>query len=172
MPRSPANRSKFALVPVRAADNLLLVDADPVELVRSGYNAISRAYRGDDDPARKYDPWLTGLLERIPGGGQVLDVGCGCGIPVARRLAAAGYQVTGVDVSDVQIERARRLVPGAVFLRADATETDFPSGSFDAVVCLYALIHMPLDRQPRLLRDIARWLRPAAGSWPSPGRTP
>ena len=92
-----------------------------------------------------------------------MDVGCGCGVPVARQLAAAGYQVTGVDISDVQVERARRLVPAAVFLRADATELDFPPGSFDAVVCLYALIHMPLDRQPRLLRDIARWLRP--GGW-------
>jgi SAM-dependent methyltransferase len=139
------------------------VDGDPVELVRAGYNAISRDYRGDDDPANKYDPWLADLEGRIPDRGRVLDIGCGCGVPVARRLAAAGHQVTGVDVSDVQIERARRLVPGATFLRADATETDFPPGSFDAVVCLYALIHMPIDRQPRLLREIARWLRP--GGW-------
>ena len=139
------------------------MDADPVELVRSGYNVLSLHYRSDDDPARGYEPWLSGLRERIPSGAQVMDVGCGCGVPVARQLAAAGYHVTGVDISDVQIERARRLVPGADFLRADATELDFPPGSFDAVVCLYALIHMPLDRQPRLLRDIARWLRP--GGW-------
>lgn len=39
----------------------------------------------------------------------------------------------------------------------------FPPGSFDAVVCLYALIHMPFDEQPRLLRRIAGWLRP--GGW-------
>jgi ubiquinone/menaquinone biosynthesis C-methylase UbiE len=68
-----------------------------------------------------------------------------------------------VDISDVQIERARRLVPGATFIRADVTEIDFPAAGFDAVVCLYALIHMPLHRQPRLLRDIVRWLRP--GGW-------
>jgi hypothetical protein len=55
------------------------MDADPVDLVRSGYNSISRDYRGDDDPAREYGPWLAGLLERIPGRGQVLEVGCGCG---------------------------------------------------------------------------------------------
>ena len=139
------------------------MDADPVEQVRSGYNAVSWRYRGDDDPAHEYDTWLALLQKRIPSHGKVLDIGCGCGIPVARRLAAAGHQVTGVDVSDVQIERARRLVPGAVFFRTDATETGFPPGNFDAVVCLYALIHMPLDRQPRLLRDIARWLRP--GGW-------
>lgn len=150
-------------MPLRTADNLPLMDADPVELVRSGYNAISRAYRSDDDPDREYGPWLASLLERIPGRGHVLDIGCGCGVPAARRLAAAGHHVTGVDISDVQVERARRLVPGAVFLRADATDLDFPPGSFDAVICLYALIHMPLGRQPRLLRDIARWLRP--GGW-------
>ena len=139
------------------------MDADPVELVRSGYNAISRDYRGDDDPAREYEPWLASLRDRIPRGGPVLDLGCGCGVPVARRLAAAGHRVTGVDISDVQVERARRLVPGAGFLRADVTDLDFQPGSFDAVVCLYLLIHLPLDRQPVLLRRIARWLRP--GGW-------
>jgi len=61
----------------------------------------------------------------------------------------------------VQIERARRLVPAGRFLRADATEVRFPSESFDAIVCLYALIHMPLAAQPRLLRHAASWLRPA-----------
>jgi SAM-dependent methyltransferase len=84
-------------------------------------------------------------------------------VPLARDLAAAGYAVTGVDLSAVQVERARRLVPTARFLHADAGEVSFPASSFDAVVSLYALIHMPLDEQPRLLRRIGRWLRP--GGW-------
>lgn len=37
---------------------------------------------------------------------------------------------------------------------------DFPPASFDAVVSLYALIHLPLDEQPQLLARIAGWLRP------------
>ena len=52
--------------------------------------------------------------------------------------------MTGVDLSEVQIERARQLVPRATFIRADATEVAFPTESFDAVVCLFALIHIPL----------------------------
>lgn len=106
---------------------------------------------------------MADLLRCLPGRGHVLDIGCGCGVPMARGLAAAGHDVTGVDVSDVQIERARSLVSGATFVRADAMALDFPDESFDAVVCLYALIHMPLDRQPGLLRGIGRWLRP--GGW-------
>lgn len=139
------------------------MDTDPADLVRSGYNALSHHYRGDDDPTEQYDRWLADLLARLPQHGHVLDIGCGCGVPVARRLASAGHQVIGVDISDVQIERARSLVPAATFIRADATALDLPDESFDAVVCLYALIHMPLDRQPRLLHTIARWLRP--GGW-------
>jgi ubiquinone/menaquinone biosynthesis C-methylase UbiE len=139
------------------------MDTDPTELVRSGYNALSRHYRGDDDTTEQYDRWSAELLARLPERGHVLDLGCGCGVPVARRLTAAGHQVTGVDISDVQIERARSLVPDATFIRADATALDLPPATFDAVVCLYALIHMPLDQQPRLLHDIARWLRP--GGW-------
>ena len=91
----------------------------------------------------------------------MLDLGCGCGVPVARSLAAAGYRVTGVDISEVQIERARRLVPAGTFIGADATVIGFPLRSFDAIVCLYSLIHMPLAAQPGLLRRAAGWLRPA-----------
>lgn len=136
------------------------METNPADLIRSGYNALSRRYRGDDDTAPGYDHWLADLQNRLPGHSQVLDIGCGCGVPVARQLTAARHQVTGVDISDVQIERARQLVPAATFIRADAAELDFPPGSFDAVICLYTLIHMPLDRQPQLLKDIARWLRP------------
>ncbi len=130
-------------------------------MVRRGYDALSYHYRSDDADEDEYAPWLADLKARLPPRGSVLDVGCGCGVPVARSLAGAGHDVTGVDISEVQTERARRLVPGATFLRADATQLDFPPGSFDAVVCLYALIHMPLGEQPRLLRRIASWLRPS-----------
>ena len=90
----------------------------------------------------------------------MLDLDCGAGVPVARALAADGFAVIGVDVSDVQIARARRLVPAARFLRADATRVELPAAAFDAVVCLYVLIHLPLEEQPALLGRIAGWLRP------------
>jgi 2-polyprenyl-3-methyl-5-hydroxy-6-metoxy-1,4-benzoquinol methylase len=134
---------------------------DESELVRRGYNASSYCYRQDDAAEGRYAPWLADLKARLPAEGDVLDLGCGCGIPVARSLAASGYQVTGVDISEVQIERARRLVPAAAFLRADAMQVTFPPGSFDAIVCLYSLIHLPLTAQPQLLRRAASWLRPA-----------
>jgi SAM-dependent methyltransferase len=136
---------------------------DPKEIVRRGYDEVSHRYRGDADEPAFYASWLAQLRERVPAGGAVLDLGCGSGLPLARDLAAGGYAVTGVDFSAVQVERARRLVPAARFLHADATEVSFAPASFDAVVSLYLLIHLPLEEQPLLLGRIGGWLQP--GGW-------
>jgi SAM-dependent methyltransferase len=48
-------------------------------------------------------------------------------------------------------------------VRADAATAQFEPRSFDAVVCLYALIHMDLEVQRQLLVRLAGWLRP--GGW-------
>jgi 2-polyprenyl-3-methyl-5-hydroxy-6-metoxy-1,4-benzoquinol methylase len=136
---------------------------DPKDIVRRGGDAVSYRYRGDAEEPRKYAAWLSRLRERVPAGAAVLDLGCGCGVPLARDLAAGGYEVTGVDLSAVQVERARQLVPAGRFLHADAAQVSFPASSFDVVVCLYMLFHLPLAEQPVLLRRIARWLRP--GGW-------
>src|SRR5438067_11203086 len=48
------------------------------------------------------------------------------GCPSHGRWLRPGDQVTGVDISDVQGEEARRLVPGGTFIRADATAMEFP----------------------------------------------
>jgi SAM-dependent methyltransferase len=108
----------------------------------------------------KYQSLLGDLCRRVPVGGRVLDVGCGSGEPVARTLTAAGYRVTGIDISEVQVRRARERVPQADFIHADATAASFEDASFDAVVSLFALIHIPQAEQPPLLRKISGWLRP------------
>ena len=82
-----------------------------------------------------------------------LDIGCGEGAD-ARWLAAQGWDVTGVDWSDVALERARSAVRGAGlvarFAQGDATDADFlaglsPTGTFDLITL--AFIHPePEDR--------------------------
>lgn len=133
-------------------------DADARDVVRRGYDALSLRYRTDDAPAGQYTPWIDELQRRLPPSARVLDVGCGCGIPVARDLATAGHRVTGVDLSDVQLDRARRLVPQAEFIRDDITVLDWPARSLDAIVALYSIIHVPLSRQPGLLAAFGRWI--------------
>ncbi|MBO0827842.1 MAG: class I SAM-dependent methyltransferase [Streptosporangiales bacterium] len=136
---------------------------NPKQTVREGYDAVSHLYRDDGGEDGRYAAWLAALDWLLRPGAAVLDLGCGCGVPVARSLTRDGFQVTGVDFSEVQVERARALAPAATFVHADVTDIAFAAETFDAIVCLYTLIHIPLDEQPPLLHRIADWLRP--GGW-------
>ena len=100
---------------------------------------------------------LAELEPLLRPGERVLDLGCGCGVPVAQRLART-CDVTGVDISEVQIARARELVPAAHFLCVDMAALNFPEGSFEAIVSFFAVIHVPLDEQWPLFQRLAGWL--------------
>lgn len=134
---------------------------DPKRLVAAGYDAIAQAYLEwsalRPSPVRLH--YLQRAVDLIPPGADVLELGCGAGIPMTRALAAE-RRVTGVDISAAQVELARRNVPAATFLQADMTALEFPPASFDAVVAFYSLTHVPRDEQPELLRRIRGWLRP------------
>ncbi len=142
--------------------------ADQRELVRRGYDAISRPYRddaGNSNPSSSedvshYSVWVDELASLLKPFARVLDLGCGAGVPATKLLAERGFEVVGLDFSHVQIERARKLVPGATFIEADIASWDSEPGSFDAVVTFYALIHVPLSDQQDLFPRIRRWLRP------------
>jgi SAM-dependent methyltransferase len=134
---------------------------DPKRVVETGYDAVSFAYRADDAPDDEYGEWLGELADDLPAGAKILDLGCGCGVPADRWLAAHGYDVTGVDVSSVQIRRAKELVPDARFTCEDMSRVRFPPRSFDAVIALYSLIHVPLPEQQVVIRSIHTWLQPA-----------
>jgi cyclopropane fatty-acyl-phospholipid synthase-like methyltransferase len=135
------------------------VARDPKEIVARGYDAIALRYAEwagrITSPALK---WLRDLDARLPDGANVLELGCGRGVPATRELARR-HCVTGVDISAVQIELARHHVPEASFVHADAADLDIAPGSLDAVVAVHFFGHLPLHEQPELLRRVGGWLR-------------
>jgi 2-polyprenyl-3-methyl-5-hydroxy-6-metoxy-1,4-benzoquinol methylase len=142
--------------------------AEQRDLVRRGYDQISLAYRSDDGCSNRngpeststYIPWLEELAALLLPPARILDLGCGAGVPADRWLADAGFDITGVDISEVQIQRARTLVPDATFVCDDLATFDVGPGSLDAVISFYALIHVPLEDQRELFPRIVTWLRP------------
>jgi ubiquinone/menaquinone biosynthesis C-methylase UbiE len=136
------------------------VSDDPKQIVEAGYDAIADRYQewasSFHTPAMR---WLDDLLSRLEDGSEILDLGCGRGVPFTQRLARR-HRVTGVDISPRQVELAHSLVPEAEFVQADASELERPRQSLDAVVCLFMLGHVPRGEQGPLFRRIAGWLRP------------
>lgn len=135
-----------------------------------GHAAKRVVEQGYDRVAERYGAWAGirrderlrythELLDRLPGGARVLELGCGQGLPTTKLLAER-FDILGVDISARQLEIARREVPGATYLHADMASLDFPPERFDGVVAFFSLIHVPRDEHAGLLARIAGWLRP------------
>ena len=101
-------------------------------------------YAGDElvwsaEPNR----FLVAEAEALPAG-RALDLACGEGRN-AVWLAERGWDVTGVDFSNVGLDKARRLAEArgvsAQWELADATEYTPPAAAFDLVIVMY--LHLP-----------------------------
>lgn len=97
---------------------------------------------------------------------RLLVVGCGVGRE-AIALAARGFRVTGIDAVPDLIAAARRQAAAqsldVAFEVKAAHDLDFPTGSFDAVVCSGGVYEQTPTRRRRiqLLRGLDRLLSPA-----------
>ncbi|BDM67510.1 hypothetical protein HEK616_09970 [Streptomyces nigrescens] len=95
-------------------------------------------------------------------GHVAVDVGCGNGT-FSRQLHRFGYDVTGLDFSDLALTAARRTpLPGVQYVHHDLNQGDppgLPPHGIDLVVCRLVLpfLHDPLA-WVRRVRDL--WLRP------------
>jgi 2-polyprenyl-3-methyl-5-hydroxy-6-metoxy-1,4-benzoquinol methylase len=112
-------------------------------------NYWEKEYQRTDTPfdVEMPDDWIADLEKRGKIRGNVLDSGCGPG-RTAIYLSRLGYEVTGVDISENAIERARRKCGegkcGVHFVCSDMRELSGYDGHFDTVVdigCLHSLFH-------------------------------
>ncbi|PXX63180.1 methyltransferase family protein [Nocardia tenerifensis] len=86
----------------------------------------------------------------------MLDVGCGAG-EFAVELARRADRVDAIDRSPVMIEAAKQATPGNVTcVLGDVLEQPLPANSYDAIVSISTLHHMPLDRALPVLADALR----------------
>ncbi|MEQ1849561.1 MAG: class I SAM-dependent methyltransferase [Candidatus Peribacteraceae bacterium] len=115
-------------------------------------------------PIRKHAhdmQWLA-FVDRVPAGATVLDAGCGPGV-LSIMLAEKGCIVTGADISEPNIEEAKKYAAmkgvgdRITFLTADIESMPFPNKSFDYVVSSHVLEHVPdFEKGAQELARIAR----------------
>jgi len=157
-------------------DNAARDAFDPKALVsyyeQSMYDPLIREYMGHGD-FHNFGYWDTetrsheaasedlmeALLDLVPcKQGKILDVACGKGATTRYLLKYyAAQDVTGINVSDKQLETAKQNAPGCTFLWMDASDLRFPAGSFDTVICVEAAFHF--DTREVFLREAHRVLR-------------
>lgn len=133
----------------------------PRQIVARGFNQIAERYTEWASNVRIEERarYTSLLLAKLPMGAELLELGCGAGIPTTKQLAERFF-VTGVDISERQIALAQQNVPTAKFIVADMCQLNFPPASFDGIAAFYSIIHVPRREHPRLLQALATWLRP------------
>lgn len=122
------------------------------------YDGIADWYDTEFQPAPlESETWRT--LSRLlgKGAGALVDVGCGTGA-YAAGLAELGWDVTGVDVSEDMLRRAK--AKGVRTVHADATSLPFEDAAFDAAISIFT--NTDVDDLAAVVREIARVLRPEA----------
>lgn len=155
---------------------------DVERLQREHYDRIAHRYAqhyGDAWSQRYRDRFFHApMLQGIElSGARVLEAMCGSG-ETTGYLLEQGAQVTGVDISETEVDAFRKRWPGAQARRASILDTQLPDGSFDCVVVVGGLHHVhphverAIDEIHRVLRPGGHFcfVEPHAGSLPDRAR--
>jgi SAM-dependent methyltransferase len=99
----------------------------------------------------------------LPSNAAVLDIGCGMGRH-AHALRELGYEVTGLDLSEVLLSEARRSDHEGhmAWVRGDMRQLPFADNRFDATVNLFTSFGYfeAFDDNRKVLQEIKRVLKP------------
>ncbi|MEI6292526.1 MAG: methyltransferase domain-containing protein [Methanomicrobiales archaeon] len=128
-----------------------MIDSEIKDAVRKSWDQSSAMYdscpgHGIGTDAEK-TAWKQELARNIPASPQkVLDAGCGTGV-ICLLFAEMGHQVTGVDLSESMIAKAREKGNAQnlsiELCKGDAEHLPFNDGSFDVVVNRHLLWTLP-----------------------------
>lgn len=117
-----------------------------------------RDWEQADREVAKMAAWLD-----LPNRAKVLDIGCGMGRH-AVALAACGYQVTGVDLSDTLLAEAKENddEKEIEWMHGDMRSLPFEDGSFDATLNLFTSFGYFSAESDNIavMRQIRRVLKP------------
>ena len=135
----------------------------------SAYAQWAASYDQEDNGLLELDlPLIDAIVADLPRG-LAIDAGCGTG-RLAHRLAASGFQVTGIDGSEAMLRRARSRTAGpdgvedpdrahdVDFVVGELTDLPVPDAEADLVVTGLALTHV--RDLARAYAEFARVLRP------------
>jgi demethylmenaquinone methyltransferase/2-methoxy-6-polyprenyl-1,4-benzoquinol methylase len=108
------------------------------------YQARAPEYEGDLYGTDEAQALIGTVIDRVPAGGDVLELACGTGV-WTQRLAGRAATLTAVDAAPEMIEIARERVPAATYVSADILAWH-PPRRYDVVFFGFWLSHVPAER--------------------------
>jgi SAM-dependent methyltransferase len=97
------------------------------------------------------------LIKHIPARAEILDLGCGIGMPLDKHFLRKGYKITGIDISSKHIIEAKKNNPKGKYIHGDFSKY-LLNQKFDAIISTYAIFHIPRTEHLKLFKKIHRLL--------------
>lgn len=98
------------------------------------------------------------VLEGLPAGAKILDLGCGTGEPIASHIVKRGFRVTCIDESVEMLRFARQAVPEAEFIHADMVNVALTE-TFDGAVAWDSMLHVERKHHAAIYQKISQALK-------------
>jgi ubiquinone/menaquinone biosynthesis C-methylase UbiE len=95
--------------------------------------------------------YLNLIINSVPVGGSVLDLGCGTGEPIAQFFVDKGFKVTGIDGSKKMIELCKKRFPSEQWIVSDMREINLQQ-RFDVVLAWHSFFHLDQDSQRKIFK--------------------
>ena len=105
--------------------------------------------------------WLDRFVALLPEGAEILDLGCGPGVPIGRALVARGYALTGVDAAPEMITLFETNLPGQEAVVADMRSLRLHR-LFDGVLAWDSFFHLSPAAQRGMFRIFRAHAKPGA----------
>lgn len=91
---------------------------------------------------------------------KVLEIGCGIGTFTSLLLGIVdGKNITPIDISDKNIEIAKKTYKNIPFITGDAVIYDFGEEKFDYIILPDVLEHIPFEEHHKLFKKISELLK-------------
>lgn len=131
---------------------------NPHELGKK-YSRIAKLYESDVDGSSYGVTEVMKAFSLSKKKGKVLDVGCGVGGRIIDKLEKFPVSITGIDVSEGMLDRAREKHPEHYFEFADVCTWE-TNDTFDFILAWDSIFHLPFALQEPVIEKLCDYLAP------------
>ena len=123
---------------------------------RSNTSLIERNNHTISETGESISRSLSKIISNTSGVVKILEIGCGLGHNLELLKEFGSYSLTGIDIQEYALSKARVKYQGIDFINGDCANLPFDDREFDLVFSRVTLIHIHPEEIKRVAEEMMR----------------